>query len=75
MSNVSQAVELTRAQRHQLFDQKLKEMCFMTVADAGLDESDVDRYVDDAHSERDIAQSVLEYADDYDLEVRGRGWN
>jgi len=47
----------------------------MTVADAGLDESDVDRYVDDAHSERDIAQSVLEYADDYDLEVRGRGWN
>lgn len=57
-----------------LFDQHLQRLCFLSVKDAGLDRSDVQRYVDGSASEADVIAAVREYADDYGLEVAGRGW-
>jgi len=56
------------------FDAMLQKMCLISVGDAGLDTDDVMRFADDATSEEEIKQAVLEYADHYGLDVVGRGW-
>ncbi|MGH8159184.1 MAG: hypothetical protein ACREPQ_13760 [Rhodanobacter sp.] len=58
-----------------LFDKKLKEMCLITVEDAGLSPHDVQRYVGGAKNDIDVKNAVREYADDYDLEVVGTNWS
>jgi len=59
---------------HAKFEEQCQKLLGMTVADAGLDPSDVDRYVCDANSDSDIRDAVLTYASDYDLDVRGTQW-
>ena len=65
---------LTRDERVRLFDTHLTRLCAITTVDAGLEESDVLRYVEDASTEDQVIRAVIEYADDYDLDLRGRGW-
>lgn len=65
---------LTNEQRDSLFDQHLQRLCGLSVQDAGLEQADVVRYVHDSHTERAVIDAVREYADDYDLDVIGRGW-
>lgn len=65
---------VSQAWRRREFDKVLREKCCITVADAGLSDAEVDLKVEGCNSTQEIVQSVLDYADDYDLEIVGRGW-
>lgn len=65
---------LSLPERREMFDAALKKLCYISVADAGLSEVDIDRYVTDAITTVDIDAAVIAYADHYDLEVSGRAW-
>ncbi|MEY2117268.1 hypothetical protein [Rhodanobacter sp. FW106-PBR-R2A-1-13] len=65
---------LSLPERRELFDATLQKLCYISVADAGLSEMDVERYVDNACTPAGITDAVITYADHYDLEVSGRAW-
>lgn len=71
---MSEVAALPLVERRVRFDAHMRELLLMSVADAGLEESDVDRYVDDAVTDQDVRNAVKEYALDYDLTIYGQGW-
>lgn len=66
---------LTQDQAVEAFDLHLKRVCGIGVDDAGLERADVVRYVEGATTKSAVVDAVLVYARDYDLTVRGTGWN
>lgn len=67
-------IGLPLAERRVLFDAHLRELCLISVADAGLGEDDVDRYIADATSDGEVREAVKDYAYDYDLTIVQGGW-
>ncbi|AGG89024.1 hypothetical protein [Rhodanobacter denitrificans] len=74
MSELLEGNAMAQAGRRQRFSEALQRLCLITVEDAGMSDADVDNYIGDAQSAQDYQQAAIAYADDYDLDVVGRGW-